>query len=108
MPDKNEMIEKRKRALSGGLLEEGNIDLSKRPVVKNPDGSISTIKSISVNFDGKETLIPTISPNGRKLTDEEAIDLYRRTGKHLGKFRDVKSASSYAREISKKQGERYK
>lgn len=91
-----------------GLVEPGNIDLHSRPVVKNPDGTISTVRSISVNFgDGVETIIPTVSDDGKILSDADAMGLYLSTGKHLGKFKDVPSADRYARQLHKQQEKEY-
>ena len=81
------------------MIEQGNINLSARPRVVNPDGSISTVRSMSVNIEGKETLIPTVSPGGRMLSDQEAIDLYRQTGQHLGKFSSIEAANRYAKAL---------
>lgn len=90
-----------------GMIEAGNIDLKARPVVKNADGSISTVRSIGVNMDGKEVLIPTVSPDGKILTDKQAIDLYRKTGKHLGKFSDPAASDRYAQQLHNDQERMY-
>jgi hypothetical protein len=44
-----------------GIVEFGNIDLFNRPIVKNPDGSISTVKSMSFDTDRGVVLVPTIA-----------------------------------------------
>ncbi|MGT2430657.1 hypothetical protein ACU4HD_21920 [Cupriavidus basilensis] len=93
---------------SGGLLEPGNIDLTKRPVVKNPDSSISTVRSMSVGMDGKEYLIPTVADDGsRILSDEEAIKQFQRTGKHLGAFDTPEHATAYADTLHNDQARMY-
>lgn len=78
-----------------GLLEKGNIDLAKRPRVKNADGSISTVKSFSVNLDGREVLLPQVTDDGRIVGEDEAIEIYRSSGKHLGIFTTPEAATAY-------------
>jgi hypothetical protein len=89
-----------------GLLDKGNIDLNKRPVVKNKDGSISTVRSMSFEEDGKEVLIPTVVGN-KVVSDKEAIAYYRKTGEHLGKFDSPKAADVYAKTLHEQQGDKY-
>jgi hypothetical protein len=85
------------------LVETGNIDLAHRPHVVNPDGSVSTVRSMGVNFGGPEVLIPTVSDDGRLLTPEEAIEQYRTTGKHLGKFKSVPASNAWAQLVHEQQ-----
>lgn len=81
-------------------LTPGNVDLFKQPKVKNPDGSTSTVDSLSVNIDGKEVLLPTVTPDGRHLRNaDEAVAEYDKTGLHLGIFSDVASANAYAKQL---------
>lgn len=82
-----------------GVVEPGNIDIYNRPKVRNPDGSISTVFSHGYNFGGQETLIPWVSPDGRMLNEQQAIDLYRRTGQHLGKFTTPQALEEYANNL---------
>lgn len=89
------------RALSdiSGMIEAGNLDLNQRPQVKNPDGSVSTVRSMSIGIDDKEYLIPTVSEDGRLLTEKEAVEQFRKTGKHLGVFDSPESATAYAKQL---------
>jgi len=82
-----------------GQITPGNINLNNRPRVRNRDGSISTVLSISVNTGKHETLIPTISDSGQLMSNSQAVDQYRRTGRHLGQFDSVQSANSYAKSL---------
>lgn len=90
-----------------GLREAGNIDLHKRPIVKNADGTISTVHSMSFGSDQGEVLIPQISDDGSVLDEKEAIDLYRKTGKHLGIFDTPQNATAYAQRLHNDQDREY-
>lgn len=92
---------------SGSPLEAGNIDLLHRPIAKNDDGSISTVRSMSFGEGGKEILVPTVSPEGKLLSEDEAIDLYHKTGAHLGKFGTPEAATAYAEQLHKDQEKTY-
>jgi hypothetical protein len=85
-------------------VEEGNIDIesrfrSRKNHARHNDGSVSTIYSMSIEEDGKEVLIPRVH-NGEVVSEKEAIAIYRRSGKHLGKFRNSSDATNYAVSLS--------
>ncbi|WP_236604042.1 hypothetical protein [Sandaracinus amylolyticus] len=98
MPDMRALI---------GQRRPGNIDLNSRPVVRNADGSISTVRSASFGTDAGEVLVPTVSDDGRVMSDEDAFAEYRRTGRHLGVFDSPASATAYAERLHDRQADQY-
>lgn len=86
-----------------GLLEPGNIDLTNRPDVANADGTHSSVRSMSFSEGGPEILVPTVSDDGRIMGDDEAVDQYRSTGRHLGRFSTPSAASLYAGQLHEQQ-----
>ena len=87
-----------------GMVEPGNIDYNTRPVVKNPDGTVSTVKSISVGTPKGEVLIPTIADDGHQMTNAEATAQYNKTGKHLGIFDTPQNADNFATKFHDQMG----
>lgn len=86
-----------------GMITPGNIDLNNRPRVSNPDGSYSTVRTMTFEEGGKTIMVPTII-NGKQVSTKEAIDYYHKTGQHMGIFKDQKAADQYDEEMHKQQG----
>lgn len=89
------------------MIAPGNIDVHKRPVVHNTDGSISTVRSMSIGTDQGEVLIPTVV-GGRVVSDEEAVNHFYQTGEHLGIFRTPEDATAYAESLHSQQAQEYR
>lgn len=85
----------------------GNIDINNRPKVKNKDGSISTVRTATFSFDNEVVNIPTVSEKGYIMSDDEAVEEYRKTGKHLGKFKSIKEAEDNAQKLHLQQVDYY-
>ena len=98
--------------LPSGMVTPGTIDLNRRPVVNNADGSHSSEFSVSFRDDkGREILVPTVvngkflTPDGKKppegSAEEQAMKQrawqhYLRTGEHMGMFATYQQADAYA------------
>ena len=81
-----------------GMVAQGNIDLARRPIVRNPNGSISTVRSIGIGTPLGETVIPTVV-GPRVVSNQQAIAQYNRTGQQLGSFRTVPQADRFATQL---------
>jgi hypothetical protein len=75
------------------VLQGRNIDVSNLPQVPNRipgEGGISTVRSMGTNINGEEVLLPTVINGQLANTEDEAarqaLEYYRRTGRHLGKY----------------------
>ena len=90
-----------------GLLSPGNIDLGHRPIAKTEDGRIATVRSMGIEEDGKQILIPTVV-DGKIVSNAEAIKHYHDTGENLGKFDTVANANQYSQDLHRAQQEFYK
>lgn len=90
-----------------GMIVPGNINLHTRPTVHNADGTISTVRSITIDGDaGTFVLIPTVVGD-KVVSNQDAIDYWRRTGENLGTFRTEADADAYAESLHEDQAKEY-
>lgn len=75
-----------------GLLQPGNIDYAREQgPVFNPDGSVSTVKSMVFGTDNGSVIAPTVY-GGLHHSMDEAKRRYIDTGKHMGVFENDRMA----------------
>jgi hypothetical protein len=87
-------------------VEAGNINLAERPQVPVGNGT-ATVRSMSVGLPEGETLLPTIREDGWPMSPDEAVNWYRKTGKHLGIFKTPEEADRYAQLLHLEQAKMY-
>lgn len=76
-----------------------------KPIVQNPDGSVSTERTITVEADGRHYLIPTII-DGKEVSKDEAIRQWRAgKNKAVGIYSSAQEAESAAEKRSRDIGE---
>ncbi len=113
----------RRRNRSGGTYQDyldsqvnkygrGNIDLTNRPIYKNPDGTISTVASYTMGIDGKHYVLPSIvrdaNGNAKKLeTEDDVFNHFKNTGEYLGVFDTQEEADEYAQNLHIEQEKYY-
>lgn len=83
-----------------GMISPGNIDYAKEQgPVFNPDGSVSTVKSMVFGNDaGNSVIAPTVYDGGHHSPDE-AVARYYKTGKSMGEFRGTDQALEFERAL---------
>jgi hypothetical protein len=102
--DQLAQLEQAKRAVTSGTLPTAQPptppggtphDLSK-PIIQNPDGSISTERTITIESNGQSLVIPTIV-NGQAYSNEDAIALWKAgQNRPVGAFATAAEADAYA------------
>lgn len=90
-----------------GMLEAGNIDVFAQKPVTNPDGTVSTVRSISIGTPEGVYLIPTVV-GGKVVSDKDAVAHFKKTKEHLGRFKDEKSATAFAKMLHESEAKRVK
>lgn len=89
------------------LVQQGTIDLTKRPKVRNPDGSYSTVKTMTITDDqGRGINIPTVIDD-RVVDPKEAIEHFKRTKQHLGVYKTQQDALNAAQKLHEDQEKMY-
>lgn len=91
-----------------GLVEPGNINVFNRPLVHNPDGSTSTVHTMSYgNRAGQEVAVPTVSNEGAMMNPHDAMRYWGQRGQFLGKFATPEDADAYAQALHEQQAAFY-
>lgn len=81
-------------SVTPGAGQDVQLDWNKPiALVKNNDGSTSSVRTISIDVNGKEVLIPTVSKDGRIMSNEEATQHYYNTGENFGKYDTIEEAN---------------
>lgn len=86
-----------------GLLTPGTINPTVPRVADAQSGPTAMRAIVTQDKDGHSVVIPTVSAQGKALSDEEALALYRRTGDHLGVFATPQAATAYANTLQARQ-----
>jgi hypothetical protein len=91
-----------------GLEVPGNVNLHRRPAVQNPNGSVSTVRSMTFqDADSRSVVVPSVIWGRGIVGPDEAFKHYQQTGEQLGIFDNPDDADAYARALHEQQAREY-
>jgi hypothetical protein len=74
----------------------------KYPEVRNPDGTVSNVKTTVVGFDDGFYVLPTMR-DGKQMTEKEAIDIAKKSGlKNYPRYNELENAVNFSKQIHDK------
>ena len=74
----------------------------KYPEVKNPDGTVSNVKTTVVGFDDGFYVLPTMR-DGKQMTEKEAIDVAKKSGlNRYPRYNKLEDAVNFSKQIHDK------
>ena len=83
------------------------LDVKKQPIIKNNDGTVSTVRSIGVGTNSGVVVLPTVDRKLNKIVNPQtAINNYIKSGEHLGIYPNEKIANLAAQAISRNEANR--
>ena len=86
------------------VAQAGTLDPARQPAVQDAHGNISTVRTIGINDNGREVNIPTVPlEGGRIMSNDEAVQRYRDTGNHLGKYDTPEAAGAAAEALHQRE-----
>ena len=82
------------------------LDPGSQPAVQNENGDISTVRTMGFEDNGRQVNVPSVpAEGGRIMSNEEAYQRYKETGKHLGKYDTIDEASTAAERLHQQEAQ---
>src|SRR6516165_9823759 len=86
------------KEVPGGRVVAPNLDINRRPVIQNQDGSISTFRGTTVEQDGVHYVVPGMTDT-QPLSLEQSKAQFQNTGQHFGGFASEDEAQAFAKAL---------
>jgi len=82
------------------------MDPGSQPAVQNANGEISTVRTMGFEDNGRQVNVPSVpAEGGRIMSNDEAYQRYKDTGRHLGKYDTIEQAGAAAERLHQQEAQ---